>query len=513
MANDEASLNWLEDCLKGFEDVDWEEDWNEIGELCGIDSICCVQLEPVPTEPEEAFVNGNANSLVDCGSRPLVRTRSPVRTRSVVARQLSPSTSSCSRVLEPRFLRKTTDDDVEKAIVGRIPKNTCRSTNWGISIFQEWLEERKIDIPLVSMSDADLNQSIAHFVHEVVKRDGKTPYPPNSLYQIVVSIQRFLRENGRPDVGFFDNRPCFDTLRKSLDARMKELTAVGLGVVRKQAQPITSDMESILWEKGIFSRDSANGLLNIVYYYNCKLFGLRAGDEHRALCVEQFHFGYSVDGCAYMHFTGRNSKTYQGGLCHRKLMAKDLKFFASSELGKRDIVDCFQFYMSLIPSSGAFYRRPIKASDDPKFSQQVVGKNTLSTLVQKFCAEAGFEGFFSGHSGKVTCATELFGSMVDEQLIQHYTGHRSTDSVRQYKRPREEHFKKVSKILQPPPSKILDYGENEEIDENNEDKKEEKPSSSQIPLAPLDIFNNKFGSSPNFQASSGGNITFNISFN
>ncbi len=106
-----------------------------------------------------------------------------------------------------------------------------------------------------------------------------------------------MRENGRPDVNFFDNsRPCFDTWRKSLDARMKELTAEGVGVSTKQAQPITKDMESILWEKQIFCRSSADGLLNIIYFYNSKHFGLQAGDEHRALCVEQFEFGYSVDG-------------------------------------------------------------------------------------------------------------------------------------------------------------------------------------------------------------------------
>ena len=86
-------------------------------------------------------------------------------------------------------------------------------------------------------------------------------------------------------VSFFDS-PMFDTLRKSLDGRMKELTAQGLGVERKSAEPITRDMEAILWEKGIFSVESCKGLLNVVYFYNCKFFGLRSGDEHRSLNVE-----------------------------------------------------------------------------------------------------------------------------------------------------------------------------------------------------------------------------------
>ena len=77
----------------------------------------------------------------------------------------------------------------------------------------------------------------------------------------------------------------------------------------------------------------------------------------------------------------------------------------------------------------------------------------LNGLVKRFCAEVGIFGNFPGHSGKVTCATELYISEVDEQLIQAQTGHRSTSSVRCYKRTQEEHMRKVSRILQPPPIK------------------------------------------------------------
>ena len=290
------------------------------------------------------------------------------------------------------------------------------------------------------------------FVHEVVKKDGETPYPPNSLYQIVVSIQCYLRENGRPEINFLES-PHYDKLCKSLEARMKELTSLGYGIQRKQAQPITRGMESMFWDKGIFSRESAAGLLNIVYFYNCKLFGLRAGDEHRSLCAENYNFG-NCEGSLYMQFNGGSNKTYQGGLSHRKLCPKVLKIYPSPELGERDILNCYQLYLSFIPKEGPFYRQPASDGKNLKFTRQVIGKNTLATLVQKFCGEAGFDGHYTGHSGKVTCATELFNNMVDEQLIQHYTGHRSVDSVRAHKRPGDEHFKSVSRILQPPTKAI-----------------------------------------------------------
>ena len=89
-------------------------------------------------------------------------------------------------------------------------------------IFLEWCEERRIETPVIDMREDELNCHIARFAHEVVKKDGDTLYPTNSLYQIVVSIQRFLRENGRLEVSFFD-QSVYDTLQKSLDLHMKPI--------------------------------------------------------------------------------------------------------------------------------------------------------------------------------------------------------------------------------------------------------------------------------------------------
>ena len=114
--------------------------------------------------------------------------------------------------------------------------------------------------------------------------------------------------------------------------------------------------------------------------------------------------------------------------------------YSVPELGERDIVKCFKHYLRLIPSNGPFYRRPsTSTSGPPCFTRQVVGKNNLNGPLKNFCVEAGIKGNFSGHSGKVTCATQLLENMVDEQLIQMHTGHRSTDGVRVYKRPTEFH--------------------------------------------------------------------------
>ena len=228
---------------------------------------------------------------------------------------------------------------------------------------------------------------------------------------------------------------------------MKTLMKKGVGTETKQVQPLTPEQEEKLWSLGIFSLNAGWGLTYAIFWYNCKLFGLRGGDEHRSLVREQFEIDSDAQG-RFVRFKGRNSKNVQGGIKQRKVQFKDLKIYARPELGERCVVDVYNHYFGFIPQIGPFYRKPV-GDDPPKFSKQVVGKNKLGSLVKEMCSRAGFTGRYTNHSGKVTCATELFAHNVDEQLIMRQTGHRSS-AVRAYKRPGVAHDALVSTILQPP---------------------------------------------------------------
>ena len=46
----------------------------------------------------------------------------------------------------------------------------------------------------------------------------------------------------------------YDLLRKSVDAKMKTLAKEGIGCRIKQAQPITPEMEHLLWQNNTFGR-------------------------------------------------------------------------------------------------------------------------------------------------------------------------------------------------------------------------------------------------------------------
>ena len=76
----------------------------------------------------------------------------------------------------------------------------------------------------------------------------------------------------------------------------------GLGTSLKQAEPITPNEESLLWISGQLETHSAKAVLNTVYVYNCKVFGLRRYDEHCNLQCGQFEKKLDEKGRVYIEY-------------------------------------------------------------------------------------------------------------------------------------------------------------------------------------------------------------------
>ena len=175
-------------------------------------------------------------------------------------------------------------------------------------------------------------------------------------------------------------------LSKSLDAKLKMLVSKGNDGLPKQAQPISPQMESELWQKKIFSRETGEALTNVVFWYSSKMFVLRAADEYKELEVSQFSIATDERG-KFIRYVGRTCKNWQGGLHHRNIEPNDLKIYPKPELGERCAVSLFQYYLSLIPTVGYFSRRPLIGSP-ARYSVQVVGKNRLALIVKKILSQS-----------------------------------------------------------------------------------------------------------------------------
>lgn len=207
-----------------------------------------------------------------------------------------------------------------------------------------------------------------------------------------------MKEEGVSDMNFWDAKDArFHDFRKTVDAHMKEFASQGIGVSVKQADPLTPEQEDVLWNKIFLGQHSSKSYLNTVFYYNCKLLGLRGLDKHRKLEVCQLKCVVS-DGKTYIEFCGRTSKNFAGGLHQRNILAKLSRHFSESGT-PRSLYDIYASYISMV-EQGPFYRCPLPGPEI-RFGIQPMGVSKLGTIIKPMCSEAGFVGNFSNHSGNL----------------------------------------------------------------------------------------------------------------
>ena len=123
-----------------------------------------------------------------------------------------------------------------------------------------------------------------------------------------------------------------------------------------------------------------------------------------------------------------------------------LKFIS----GPRCIADTFEVYLRALGNEGDFYRRPLaNTAGELRYGNQPVGVNKLGLFMKEIAQKGGLKGNFTNHSGKRSCATQLYHAGVPEQEIMARTGHRSEKAVRKYKRSSDEMLRQVSGALDP----------------------------------------------------------------
>ena len=196
-----------------------------------------------------------------------------------------------------------------------------------MKVFEEWKKQRNeavlkrdyIGEPVIKqdideMSDEMLDFTLGRFVAEVRKEDGQE-YPGKTLYEILSSIQMYLRVQCKRNITLIDKKGCtFRNLNSALNFVMKERARQGIGVDVNQANLITKEQENYLWEHGFLG--SENTLVCDTLRYvglGSSLgvnFALRAGQEHRNLRLRNSQLSLQCDelGREFLQYTEDISK-------------------------------------------------------------------------------------------------------------------------------------------------------------------------------------------------------------
>ena len=128
------------------------------------------------------------------------------------------------------------------------------------------------------ITEENLEYSLCHFVPEVTKSKGDGPYLGKTLYQLIVSIQKYLEINKIKWKLVHGER--FTDLRTVLDNVMKERCAENVGNTKKQADLISFEFEEEMWQSGVLGEDTPDKLRSTILFLLGINLALRAVDEH-----------------------------------------------------------------------------------------------------------------------------------------------------------------------------------------------------------------------------------------
>lgn len=358
-----------------------------------------------------------------------------------------------------RFNKTSTEAEIVKSSKGVIPPSTARSTKWARRVFQEWVVQRNKrseekfpeDLFDKPHSAEIICNCLQRFVVEARREDG-TRYPPKTIYQLLSGLLRYSREVHSTAVNFLDRGdPRFKALHNTCDSEFRSLHEDGIGTEKKSAAIITKEDEDRLWDSGVLSTKTPDGLQKAVFYYLGKVCCLRGGEEQRSLKLSQFTRLHNPERYIY---TEHGSKNRNGGFYQLHVENKVVPIFKNPEAGSRCLVSLLDLYIEKLPpiakTQDLFYCRSLQKYDPergPWYSNQPRGKHYLSEMVKNMCKDAKVEGQFTNHSLRATGATELFRNNVPEKVIQEFTGHRSIKCLRQYEKPSMEQKMIASNVL------------------------------------------------------------------
>ncbi|XP_015284982.1 PREDICTED: zinc finger MYM-type protein 2 isoform X2 [Gekko japonicus] len=186
---------------------------------------------------------------------------------------------------------------------------------YGVNAWKHWVKTRNLDEDLpvldelkstkavklkediISHTPNELNFGLAHFVNEIRRPNGEN-YAPDSIYYLCLGIQEYLNGSNRKDNIFMD--PNYHTFEQELNKVLRSWQPSILpdGSVFSRVE------EDYLWRIKQLGSHSPAALLNTLFYFNTKYFGLKTVEQHLRLSF----------GTIYRHWK-KNPLTMESKAC------------------------------------------------------------------------------------------------------------------------------------------------------------------------------------------------------
>jgi len=209
-------------------------------------------------------------------------------------------------------------------------KNTQRSTNTWVKVFDLWRAQRSEVRKLEEIPEDELDDILCRFYAEIRKQNGDE-YEPDSLAVMQSSVERHLKNNGKSYRILRDRK--FAKSRQQLNAKAKQLREKGYGKKKTAADALNKDDEEFLWQSGEIGKHSAEALINVNLKNLTEHFGLRGRQEHYSMKIEDFQIITGPDNSVkYVEFKEGPTKTRQGSLKVKHRAVHPQMFTAGDEI-------------------------------------------------------------------------------------------------------------------------------------------------------------------------------------
>ena len=263
-------------------------------------------------------------------------------------------------------------EDVFAEFDNEAPKRPSmdKRERWALKLFEKWLLTEKTtsesNVPQQSSShfsvgrlDLDDNNSRSEGIHTSLlestyeqldkllssfimdisnQRTGKRLYSPETIRQLVMSLQRFLRVNGRHVSLLTD--PTFNQLQNCVALESTELFSEK-DVHCKYKAIISREVERELWVKSILSTTNAYSLLNTLVYLIGVNFGITSGNQLRKCLFKGGPILFITDsGIDFVRYTPKLKRKSVTDI------PKHLDVYEESGQDQQSLVSVFKTYQS-----------------------------------------------------------------------------------------------------------------------------------------------------------------------
>ena len=261
-----------------------------------------------------------------------------------------PMISTNKNVSKKRSFHQLSDLQIEELKEEKMKKRSFSKLKWGVTAYREWHEYRLDSVvgyddvifranldDLTTLDKNDFEYAMCRFIPEVKKKKGEWEFPGRTLYQLCIAIQSYLKKN--KIMWKLVDGPDFNNLRTVLDNVMKQRAEQNIGTVTRQAQLISYEHESKLWDDGILGEETPDQLRDTVLFLLGINLALRAGDEHYHLRRDSndkksqlvFERNQVGDRCL-VYYEDTCTKTNDGGLKHMHKECKIVWIFQTKRM-------------------------------------------------------------------------------------------------------------------------------------------------------------------------------------